>query len=218
LRNPTNFGTEVLTSADSFQADTKFQYVIVEGSGDLVNGDVLKNADEEVVGVVSKFESAPDFGVQLISVSAGGTGYTLAPLVSIAAPTGANPITATAVATVESGVVTRITITNPGRGYETNPIVTITPVSGGGGSSAAATATIANNSFVGIIQRPEDRIDSIDNNDILSNFDATVKIKVFSKQNPTIKYGSGKIIFVENRTPVIRTSITQERYKFILDF
>lgn len=216
LRNPTNFATEVLTSADEIQNDTRFQYVIVDGAGNLVNGDVVKNVAGDVVGVVSRFTSVAEFGVQVISVSAGGTGYTQAPLVVLAAPTGDNPVTATAEATVQAGVVTRITITNPGSGYLSAPAITITPVVGGDG--AAAFATIANNSFVSLIQRPEDRIDSIDNNDVLSNFDATLKLKVFGKQTPTIKYGSGKIIFVENRTPVIRTNITQERYKFILDF
>jgi hypothetical protein len=149
----------------------------------------------------------------------GGTAYTVPPLVTIEAPTGANPVTATAVAIVTDGVVTKITITNPGSGYEEIPLITITPAVGSStGSGAQAAAAIAPNSFIGIIQRPQDRINTIVNNNILSNAANTVKIKVFGKQNPTIKYGSGKVIFVENRTPVIRSNTTQERYKFILDF
>jgi hypothetical protein len=216
LRNPTNLATEVLTTSDVVQADFKFQYVIDEGAGTLLNGDIIKNTTDEVIGVVSKFETTASQGVQLISISNGGSGYTVAPLIVVGAPTGAGGVTATAVATVSSGVITKISITNPGSGYESNPSVTITPVSGGAG--AVANATSAPNAFVSIIQRTEDRLDSIDNNDIVTNADATIKIKVFNKINPTIKYGSGKIVFVENRTPVIRTGLTQERYKFILDF
>jgi hypothetical protein len=216
LRNPTNLATEVLATSDVIQADSKFQYVIDEGAGTLLNGDVIKNTSDEVIGVVSKFETVATQGVQLISTSNGGTGYTVAPLIEIEAPTEVGGVTATAVATVVAGVITKISITNPGSGYETNPSVTITPVSGGAG--ATATATISPNAFVSIIQRTEDRLDSIDNNDVVTNADDTIKIKVFNKINPTIKYGSGKIVFVENRTPVIRTGLTQERYKFILDF
>jgi hypothetical protein len=216
LRNPTNFATEVLTTADSVQADLKFQYVIDEGAGTLLNGDVIKNTADKVIGVVSKFETTASQGVQLISISNGGTGYSVAPLIEIEAPTEVGGVTATAVATVSGGVITKISLTNPGSGYLTTPAVSITPVSGGAG--AASTATIAPNAFVSIIQRAQDRLDSIDNNDIVTNADATIKIKVFNKTNPTIKYGSGKIVFVENRTPVIRTGLTQERYKFILDF
>jgi hypothetical protein len=219
LRNPTNFGSEILTTAESLQSDIKFQYVIDEGSGNLLNGDVVKNIDDEVVGVVSKFETVANQGVQLISLISGGTAYTVPPLVTIDPPTGDNPVTATASAIIEDGVVTKITITNPGSGYEEIPLITITPAVGSStGSGAQAAAAIAPNSFIGIIQRPQDRINTIVNNDILSNAANTVKIKVFGKQNPTIKYGSGKVIFVENRTPVIRSNTTQERYKFILDF
>ncbi len=212
IRNPKNYGTEVNASAESVQMDTFYQYVIDQGSGSLVNGDVVKNAAGDAVGIVSRFETQASQGVQLISVTAGGSGYTSAPTVEIEAPTTGTQ--ATAVATVSGGIITKISITNPGSGYTTTPAVTIT----GSGSSGAATATIAPNAFVGIIQRPEDRLDSIDNNEILSNIDSTLKIKVFAKVNPTIKFNSGKQIFVENRTPVVRTGTTQERYKFILDF
>jgi hypothetical protein len=213
LRNPTNFGTEVLAAADVLQCDYFYQYVIDEGSGSIQNGDLVKNAASKVVGTISRFETQDEYGVQLVSLSNGGTGYTTAPTIEIAEPPSGGT-RATAVATVASGVITKISITNPGSGYVENPAVTIT----GSGLGAAATATIALNAYVGIIQRPEDRLDSIDNNDILSNNDGTIKLKVFGKVNPTIKFNSGKQIFVENRTPVIRTGSTQERYKFILDF
>jgi len=77
-------------------------------------------------------------GVVSITVTAGGTGYTSAPTVAIAAaPSGGTNATATA--TVASGAVTAITITNAGAGYTSAPAVTF---SGGGGSNAAATAAV----------------------------------------------------------------------------
>lgn len=57
-----------------------------------------------------------------ITVSAGGSGYTTAPGVTITSATGTG---ATAVATVSGGVVTGITVTNAGTGYATAPTVTI---------------------------------------------------------------------------------------------
>jgi PKD repeat protein/FtsP/CotA-like multicopper oxidase with cupredoxin domain len=74
--------------------------------------------------------------ISSISVDNGGTGYTTAPVVSIADVyfTGSG---ATATATVTSGAVTAITVTNPGTNY-TAPVVII----GGPGTDAAATAIL----------------------------------------------------------------------------
>jgi len=68
-----------------------------------------------------------------LSLTAGGSGYTSAPTVTI---TGGSGSGATATAIVNAGVVTGFTITNPGTGYtSTNPpTVTITGV--GTGASA----------------------------------------------------------------------------------
>ena len=77
--------------------------------------------------------------VRKIDITNGGSGYT-SPTVTIAAPTGPGvAIRATAVATVENGVVTAITMTSQGSQYEVVPAVTF---SGGGGSDAAATAVL----------------------------------------------------------------------------
>jgi len=79
-------------------------------------------------------------GVTAIQVgSSGGTGYSSAPTVTIAAPSIAGGIQATATATVASGVVTSYTVTNPGSGYTTVPAVTVT----GAGSGATPVATIS---------------------------------------------------------------------------
>lgn len=62
-----------------------------------------------------------------ITVRGGGSGYTSAPVVSIAAP--ASGTTATATATITGGVVTALTITNGGSGYSAAfpPLVVIAP-------------------------------------------------------------------------------------------
>ena len=87
----------------------------------------------------TEFGSFSGTTVTVLTVTAGGTGYTSAPTVSIAAPT--SGMTATATATVSGGVVTGLTITEAGTNYISNtpPAVTF---SGGGGSGAAATATV----------------------------------------------------------------------------
>ena len=75
-----------------------------------------------------------------ITRTAGGTGYTSAPTVTISAPTTAGGVQATATCTITGGVVdSAITITNAGSGYVEQPTVTF---SGGGGSGAAAYASV----------------------------------------------------------------------------
>jgi hypothetical protein len=69
-----------------------------------------------------------------VTVTAGGSGYTSAPLVNFGGPgTGAAGF-----ATVAGGVVTGVTITNSGSGYTSAPTVTFV----GGGSGATATAAV----------------------------------------------------------------------------
>lgn len=76
--------------------------------------------------------------VSAIAVTAGGSGYTSAPTVTISAPdVGSN--TATATATISGDAVDAVTVTFAGAGYATAPTVTF---SGGGGSGATATATL----------------------------------------------------------------------------
>jgi hypothetical protein len=72
--------------------------------------------------------------VTTIKVTNGGTGYTSAPTVTIAAPP-AGGTQATATATFSGGAVTGITVTVNGSGYTSVPAVTI---SGGGGTGATA--------------------------------------------------------------------------------
>ena len=73
-----------------------------------------------------------------VTVIAGGSGYTKAPIVNFGGPgTGAAGF-----ATITGGVVTAVTITNSGNGYTSAPTVTFV---GGGGSGATATATVVAN-------------------------------------------------------------------------
>jgi len=78
--------------------------------------------------------------IQSINVTNGGSGYTVAPTVTIESPpSGINGATATA--TVLNGAVTSITLTNNGVGYTSIPNVTIS----GTGTNATATANVDSN-------------------------------------------------------------------------
>ena len=69
-----------------------------------------------------------------------GSGYTSAPNISF---TGGGGSGLEATATVSSGALTGITVTNPGRGYTSAPAVVVTGGGGsGGGGTAAAPATV----------------------------------------------------------------------------
>lgn len=68
-----------------------------------------------------------------ILIDFGGTGYSVAPTISISAPS-AGGTQATAVATVTNGVITDIKVTNPGTKYTSAPTIT---VSSGGATFTA---------------------------------------------------------------------------------
>ena len=76
--------------------------------------------------------------VKTLTIAAGGSGYSSAPTLTIAAPPDGG-VQATATCTVNSGAINAVTITNAGSGYPIAPTVT---VSGGGGSSGSITATV----------------------------------------------------------------------------
>jgi hypothetical protein len=82
--------------------------------------------------------------------SAGGSGYTTAPTVTVSAPTtcvinGSTCVRATATASISGGAVTGFTVMNPGAGYTARPTVMIT---GGGGNNAAANNTNTTGTFL----------------------------------------------------------------------
>lgn len=77
-------------------------------------------------------------GVGALTVTAGGTGYTSAPAVSLSGGGCATEPTATA--TVASGAVTSGTVLTPGTGCTSAPAVSFT---GGGGTGATATVVLS---------------------------------------------------------------------------
>src|SRR6056300_984301 len=80
-------------------------------------------------------DSSTAAGIERIEVTAGGTGYTSAPTVTITGDGSG----ATATATVSAGAVTAVTVTGKGTNYRVADIV----ISGGGGSDATARAVLA---------------------------------------------------------------------------
>jgi len=101
-----------------------------------VDGDTVMTFSNNVDGIGTA--TVTTFGVSLITVTDGGTGYTTAPTVVIGAPTG---VTATGTPVVAGDTIGGITLVAGGSGHVTAPIVTISaPASGG--TTATATATI----------------------------------------------------------------------------
>ena len=84
--------------------------------------------------------------VQTLTIGYGGTGYTTAPTVTIAAPGTTGGHQATATCTVALGAVNTVTITYAGSGYNTIPIVTLT--GGGFTDEATVTATIEQTNYI----------------------------------------------------------------------
>lgn len=78
-------------------------------------------------------------GVASIAIANGGTDYAGAPAVMISGGTGTG---ATAVATMENGVVTGIVITNPGTGYAPDDVLSVS-LSGGAALTPATVGTIS---------------------------------------------------------------------------
>ena len=77
--------------------------------------------------------------IDSVSLTAGGSGYTSTPTVTVSAPDNADGTRATVLAVVSGGSVTELRITNSGWGYTSAPTVTF---SGGVGSGAAASAAL----------------------------------------------------------------------------
>ena len=69
-------------------------------------------------------EVIPQHSVAVIQVLTPGVNVTSVNI-SIAAPTGPNPVTAQAVANISNSVVSSITVTNVGAGYELTPAITV---------------------------------------------------------------------------------------------
>ena len=101
-------------------------------------GKVSIDVDRPYDGQLAYFDTLYNT-VETITVTDGGSGYTLTPTVTVADPTGPTGETCTAYATLSGTTVSTITIISSGSQYTSAPNVTI---SGGGGSGATATAAI----------------------------------------------------------------------------
>lgn len=111
-----------------------FALDVTDPAGTVIGGLAF---DESNAQRITLWEFNDSSAIAAITVTAGGSGYTSAPTVSISGGGGSG---ATAVATVSSGVVTSVTVTAGGSGYTSSPTITF---SGGGGSGANATASLA---------------------------------------------------------------------------
>tara|TARA_B100001564_G_scaffold325152_1_gene306461 strand:- start:1460 stop:3259 length:1800 start_codon:yes stop_codon:yes gene_type:complete len=109
-------------------------------SGGTAKTKVVRPFDGQVVYFNQLYQS-----VGKITVTNGGSGYTSAPTVTIAAPSQSWGINATAIATIENGSVSEVTIVSEGRGYTSTPSISF---SGGEGSSAAASVSMTPQYFV----------------------------------------------------------------------
>ena len=87
-------------------------------------------------------------GVAGVIITIPGSGYTSAPTVTIAPPTGLGGQRATATATIGSSIAS-ITVTAGGSNYQT-PVVTITPAVGDPGAGANAVAVVIGGVITGI--------------------------------------------------------------------
>lgn len=105
---------------------------------------------KSVSGVAGLNGSSPsifEYDVKAVlsaTVTAGGSGYSSSPVVTI---TGGGGYDATATATVSGGAITGITITNPGREYTSTPTITITDGSGSGATATATVGTVTHTGF-----------------------------------------------------------------------
>ena len=93
------------------------------------------------VNAFSSVSQQLSYQLNTITVTNGGSGYTSAPMIIIAAPPGvADAVRATAgTVTIVGGSITAINIGNSGRGYSVPPSVTIL---GGGGTGATAITSL----------------------------------------------------------------------------
>jgi FtsP/CotA-like multicopper oxidase with cupredoxin domain len=86
-----------------------------------------------------------------ITLTNGGSGYTVQPLVEFSQPNDPNGVQATGAATMDvNGVVNSITVVSPGSGYTSAPTVTITDgtlQAPGNGTGATAVATLSINAI-----------------------------------------------------------------------
>lgn len=145
-----NGGTlQRITSSPGYEANTELlmgvDAVVYPGGGKLR---AMKSTGESSAMYLNsaRFRKAGGWGVSSISVTSGGAGYLLPPLVDITGGSGSN---ATAVAQInyETRQVTNVVVTCPGEGYAPGDVLAVSFVvpSKPSVTAATATATLAEN-------------------------------------------------------------------------
>lgn len=127
---PNSTGTEIFTTSDGY----KWKFLFQIGASDRTK--FLSTAFMPVRKVSGAGQPSFDVNGEIdsITVSAGGSGYTSVPTVTI----NGDGTGATAVATLSGGAVSSITVTTAGTGYTFADIV----ITGGGGANAKADAVL----------------------------------------------------------------------------
>ena len=134
-RMPYVFEVESIPSTTTFSINVGVSTV---AHSYVSGGKVSIDVDRPYDGQLAYFDTLYNT-VETITVTDGGSGYTLTPGVTVANPTGPSGETCTAYATLSGNAVSTITIISSGSQYTSAPNVTI---SGGGGSGATATAAV----------------------------------------------------------------------------
>ena len=138
-----NFDVNSVTKAASYVSGSGtnkliFEYTVVAGdtatAGQVTNGSIVAN--NAITSANGNTVLRGNGGIATIAVTAGGTGYSTAPVVTITG-TGTG---ATATATVAAGAVTAITVNTAGINYSLTGLTVSF-----GGPGTGATATITNN-------------------------------------------------------------------------
>ncbi len=119
--------------------------VALDSGGNVYVADFANNGVRKITpaGEVTNFAGF-NYGVNTITLVAGGSNYTSAPTVTLSGGGGTGAV---ATATFSGGPVTNINVTKPGSGYTSAPTVAF---SGGGGSGAEATASVSGGAVTGI--------------------------------------------------------------------
>lgn len=123
-----------ILGAGALVAISPSAFVLAQNNEPFIAVDITK------IGVASVPGSLIDVGIV-----SGGSGYTVAPTVTVSNVAGAVPAEITT--TITGGVVTGLTITNGGSGYTSLPTITISP----SGSPASASAVVVGGSVTSIV-------------------------------------------------------------------
>jgi len=129
-------------AAWSYKSENKIQFGGITGIDITNSGKGYDAANKPAIEINGGGGSGAEANVTVngslfsVEVTAGGTGYTSSPLVSIV---GGGGFGATATAVITNGTVSKILVETPGEQYTSAPTVSI---SGGGGSGATATAEV----------------------------------------------------------------------------